>query len=69
VKDIVAMQSEVALLTIYEGMPRMPEAVAAYEAAGFEITGLFPITREDDGRVIEYDCVLVRSGAFPHRAG
>ena len=65
VKDVVGMQSEVALLLIYEGMPRMAEAVAVYEAAGFEISGLFPVTREKDGRVIEYDCVMVRPSAFP----
>jgi hypothetical protein len=61
--DIVAMQSEVALLPIYEGMPRMPEAVATYEAAGFEISGLYAVNREKDGRVIEYDCVMVRPDA------
>jgi len=63
--DVVALQSEVALLLIYEEMPRMPEAVATYEAAGFEISGLFPVTRERDGRVIEFDCVMVRADAAP----
>ena len=62
--DIVAMQSEMALLLIYEGMPRLPEALATYEAAGFEVTGFFPITREADGRVIEYDCILARSEQY-----
>jgi FkbM family methyltransferase len=65
VRDIVGLQSEVALLLIYEGMPRMAESVGVYEAAGFEITGLFPVTREPDGRVIEYDCMMVRPEAFP----
>jgi poly(ribitol-phosphate) beta-N-acetylglucosaminyltransferase len=65
VRDIVGMQSEVALLLIYESMPRMPEAIATYEAAGFEISGLYPVTREPDGRVIEYDCTMVRAGELP----
>src|SRR5699024_4540372 len=64
-QDIVAMQSEVALLLIYQQMPRMPEAIATYEEAGFEISGLYPITRQPDGRVIEYDCVLVRADELP----
>src|SRR5699024_1774068 len=64
-RDIMAMQSEVALLLIYEQMPRMPEALATYEDAGFEITGLYPITRQPDGRVIEYDCVLVLAEELP----
>ncbi|WP_375501441.1 FkbM family methyltransferase [uncultured Jatrophihabitans sp.] len=65
VSDIVGLQSEVALLLIYEGMPRMPEALATYESAGFEISGMYPVTTEPDGRVIEYDCVMVRASTAP----
>jgi len=58
--DVVAMQSEVALLKLYDGMPRMPEALAVYEAAGFEITGLYPVSRDmRTARVLEFDCVMV----------
>jgi hypothetical protein len=58
------MQSEVALLQIYEGMPRMPEALATYEEAGFEVTALHPVSRDmRTGRVLEFDCVMVRAGA------
>jgi len=60
--QVVALQSEVALLTIYEHMPRMAEALSTYEAAGFEVTGLFPVSREArTGRTLEYDCVMVRA--------
>ncbi|QBI54906.1 hypothetical protein EKD16_15670 [Streptomonospora litoralis] len=63
--DFVGLQSEVALMQIYEGMPRMHEAIAAYEADGFEITGMFPVTREEaTGRVLEFDCVMVRADAL-----
>lgn len=66
IKDFVGMQSEVALLQIYADMPRMPEAVAAFESAGFEITGMFPVTREKDtGRILEFDCVLFRMSDIP----
>jgi len=62
VGDFVGMQSEVALLQIYEGMPRMPEALATYEGAGFEITALHPVSRDmRTGRVLEFDCVMVRA--------
>jgi FkbM family methyltransferase len=63
--DVVGLQSEVALLLIYDAMPRMPDAIATYEAAGFELTGLYPVTREPDGRVIEYDCTMVRAETLP----
>lgn len=65
-KDVVAMQSEVALLKLYEGMPAMSEALEAYEAAGFEVAGLYLVTRDrSTKRVIELDCVLVRTDALP----
>ena len=61
-RDFVGMQSEVALMPIYDDMPRMPEALEAYERAGFEITGLFPVSRERaTARVLEFDCVMVRA--------
>lgn len=64
VHQFVGMQSEVALVRIYEGMPRMQEAVTTYESAGFEITGMFPVSREKrTGRVLEYDCVMIRPDA------
>ena len=69
IAGFVGMQSEVALMEIYKGMPRMAEAVAAYEAAGFEIAALYPLARQTrTGRVLEYDCVMVRAAAL-RRAG
>lgn len=65
IREFVGMQSEVALMQIYEGMPRMNEALAAYEDAGFEVTGMFPVTREEStGRVLEFDCVLARADSL-----
>lgn len=66
IADFVGMQSEVAVLRLYEGSPPMSEAIAAYEAGGFEITGMYPVTREKaTGRVVEFDCVLMRAAAVP----
>jgi FkbM family methyltransferase len=65
-EHVVGLQSEVTAIPIYTGMPRMPEAIARYEAAGFELTGLFPLSRhEPTGRAIEFDCVMVRAAALP----
>ncbi|MGW0090459.1 FkbM family methyltransferase [Streptomyces sp. NPDC003328] len=64
--EFVGLQSEVALLRLYEGSPRMQESVAEYESRGFEITGMYPVTREaSTGRVVEFDCVMVRAAAVP----
>jgi FkbM family methyltransferase len=69
-KDLVGMQSEVALLRIYEGMPHMRESLAVYEAAGFEVAGMYLVTRErSTARALEFDCVMVRAEALPSSAG
>lgn len=69
IADFVGLQSEVAMLRLYEGSPPMSEAVAAYEAGGFEITGMYPVTREAaTGRVVEFDCVMMRAKAAPETA-
>ncbi len=66
VREFVGMQSEVALMRIYEGMPRLPEALALYEESGFEVTALYPVSRETaTARVLEFDCVMVRAEAAP----
>lgn len=63
--QVVALQSEVALMQIYEGMPRMQESLAVFEGAGFEVTGLYPVSREArTGRVLEYDCIMVRADSL-----
>ncbi|MFF3348151.1 FkbM family methyltransferase [Streptomyces sp. NPDC002779] len=65
IADFVGLQSEVAMLRLYEGSPPMSESVAAYEDGGFEITGMYPVTREAaTGRVVEFDCVMMRAKAL-----
>lgn len=66
IADFVGLQSEVAALRLYEGSPEMGEAIAAYEGSGFGITGMYPVTREETtGRVVEFDCVMMRADTAP----
>jgi FkbM family methyltransferase len=70
IADFVGLQSEVACLRLYDGSPTMAEAIAAYEAEGFDISGMYPVTREaTTGRVVEFDCVMVRAEAAPEPPG
>lgn len=55
--NIVAIQSEVSLIPIYEGMPHWTDSISAYEQSGFSVVGMFPVNW-DSKKVIEYDCVL-----------
>lgn len=61
-RDILGLQSELSYLPIYDGMPRMQEALTVYEDAGFEVAGLYPVSFDhDSARVVEFDVVMVRS--------
>jgi FkbM family methyltransferase len=54
------LQSEISLVKIYEGMPDWTESLETYRRDGLYVAGMFPVTRDDKARVIEYDCLLVR---------
>lgn len=59
-RSIVALQSEISAIPIYQGMPHLTESITCFEKAGFGIVGLFPVTREKTLRIIEYDCLMVK---------
>ena len=62
--ELLGLQSEVSCVPIYDGMPRMTEQLDAYEAAGFAISAMFPVSRHRPTlRVIEFDVVMVRPEA------
>ena len=68
VTELLGLQSEVACVPIYEGMPRMAEQLTEYERAGFEITGMFPVSRDRPSlRVIEFDVVRIGQRALQER--
>ena len=60
---VVGMQSEPSCVPIYEGMPTWAEQLTAYESEGFEIVGMYEVSRDEPTlRVIEFDVVMVRPG-------
>jgi len=61
INEISAIQTELPVKSLYEGMPNFPEAITQLSAMGFELTGIFPVARDMDHlRIIELDCVLCR---------
>jgi FkbM family methyltransferase len=60
--SILAIQTEVSLIPIYQGMPHWTEAIAAYERGGFAVAGLYPVNYEG-AAVIEFDCLMVKRQA------
>lgn len=63
---ICCLLSEVSLIPIYDGMPNYLEALSKYQDRGFSISGIYPLSKnEDDLSIIEMDCVLVNKRLCP----
>lgn len=59
--DVHALQSEIYFREVYEGAPLFGAALAELRAAGFELSGLFPVGRTRLLQAIDADCVMVRN--------
>lgn len=59
--DVFAIQAEISLKPIYDGAPHYLDALVEFESQGFEITGMYPVSRDKTSlAIIEYDCVMTR---------
>jgi FkbM family methyltransferase len=56
---ISALQSEISVMPLYEGMPNYAESIEAFNSLGFDVTGFFPVSRDEKLRVIEFDCTAI----------
>lgn len=66
---VLALQSEVSVKPLYHDMPDYAVSIARLTALGFDLTGLFPVSRDRELRMIEFDCVMRRaSGSRPQGA-
>ncbi len=66
---VAALQIELSVKPVYEQMPYYLDSIALLERAGFEVTGLFPIARDNALRVIEFDCVMVQTAVVGETTG
>ncbi|HKC38138.1 MAG TPA: FkbM family methyltransferase [Gemmatimonadales bacterium] len=71
VDRLLGLQSELAVVPLYEHIPTMLAELRAYQAAGFEVSELAPVSRDPStARVLEYDCLMLRIGALHlHESG
>ncbi len=63
--DICAVLAEMSVKPLWEGMPGYLESLPAFTAAGLELSGLYPIGRDERLRLIRFDCVMVRGDRLP----
>ena len=60
---VQAVLSEISLIAVYNDMPNYKQSLSTFEAAGFSVSGLYPITRNIDLSLNEVDCVLVNTAS------
>lgn len=64
---IVALQSEVSVMRLYEDTPHWTEAIARYEQGGYQLAGMFAVNPGED-ELREMDCFMVQSSRLRSEA-
>ncbi len=65
---IAILQSEISNIALYQAMPDFLTVLNAYVRSGFELTGLFPESRDmQDLRVIEFNGLMVQKNLLPKK--
>jgi FkbM family methyltransferase len=59
---VVALQSEMAVVRVYDNAPSYTDAIAALETKGYLLSGMFPAAVGGGLRLFEFDCVMIRRG-------
>jgi FkbM family methyltransferase len=54
-----ALQTEASVIGIYKGMPGYMDTIRYLDERGFDITGLYPVSRDSSLRLVEFDCVMM----------
>lgn len=69
VDRLLGLQSELAVVPLYEGIPTILRGLQVYGSHGFELSALCPVAQDPrTARVLEYDCLMLRLvGAGPER--
>lgn len=65
---IAGLQTEASIISIYQGMPDYVQTIRVLNEHGFDISGLYPISRDPSLRLIEFDCVMINRNLALARA-
>ncbi|TAJ86231.1 MAG: FkbM family methyltransferase [Reyranella sp.] len=58
-QTVRALQTEASVLGIYKGMPGYLDTLRHLDGLGFDITGMYAVSRDAALRLVEFDCVMV----------
>jgi FkbM family methyltransferase len=56
-----ALQTEISMQPLYTNAPSYRETLDVLTKRGFAVTGMYPVSRDELLRVVEFDCVMVNS--------
>jgi FkbM family methyltransferase len=59
---IHALQSELSVRPLYVGAPSYVDSLNRFRESGYELSGVFPLERDADLAIVEFDCIMVRPG-------
>jgi FkbM family methyltransferase len=59
--SIVALQIELSFKPIYRDAPAYGEVLAQMTALGFDVTGIYPVRRDELSRILNFDCVMINT--------
>jgi FkbM family methyltransferase len=60
-----ALQTEASVKPIYAGIPDHVTAVRAFQAQGFEVSGIFPTNPDLFPLMIDFDCLMINRRYLP----
>jgi FkbM family methyltransferase len=58
---IMALQIEISITPIYAGAPAYAEVIEQMTGMGFDVTGIYPVRRDELTRILNFDCVMINS--------
>jgi len=62
--SVKALQTEASVIGIYKGMPGYMDTIRHLDGLGFDLTGLYTVSRDSSLRLVEFDCVMVNRDAL-----
>ena len=60
-RSIMALQIELSFKPIYADAPTYAEVLHQMTAQGFDVTGIYPVRRDELFRIVNFDCVMINS--------
>jgi hypothetical protein len=63
---MLALQTEASVIGVYKGSPSYTETIHYLDQRGFDLTGLYTVSRDASLRLIEFDCVMINRQSALH---